>query len=73
MSERFVADNSLTRGASRMWQTIMLRPRKKKLSDFFRDSPLAKIELDLRRDKSSLRTDSLGARSFFPNWRAKRP
>ena len=29
----------------------------KKLSEFFRESPLAKIDLDLRRDKSGLRAD----------------
>jgi antitoxin Phd len=29
----------------------------KKLSDFFRESPLAKVDLDLRRDKSGLRAD----------------
>ena len=29
----------------------------KKLSDFFRKSPLAEINLDLRRDKSYLRSD----------------
>jgi len=29
----------------------------KKLSEFFRESPLAKLDLDLRRDKSGLRTD----------------
>ena len=29
----------------------------KKLSDFFRDSPLAEVSLDLRRDKSGLRKD----------------
>ncbi len=29
----------------------------KKLSDFFRESPLAKAGLDLRRDKSGLRAD----------------
>ena len=31
---------------------------KKKLSDFFRESPLARVDIDLRRDKSGLRTDS---------------
>jgi antitoxin Phd len=30
---------------------------KKKLSDFFRESPLAKADIDLRRDKSGPRTD----------------
>jgi antitoxin Phd len=30
---------------------------KKKLSDFFRESPLAKTDIDLRRDKSGPRTD----------------
>lgn len=29
----------------------------KKFSEFFRESPLAKLDLDLRRDKSGLRTD----------------
>lgn len=29
----------------------------KKLSEFFRESPLAKSDLDLRRDKSGPRTD----------------
>jgi prevent-host-death family protein len=29
----------------------------KKLSQFFRESPLAKLDLDLRRDKSGPRTD----------------
>jgi antitoxin Phd len=29
----------------------------KKLSDFFRESPLAEVELDLTRDQSGLRTD----------------
>jgi antitoxin Phd len=29
----------------------------KKLSEFFRESPLAKLDLVLRRDKSGLRTD----------------
>jgi antitoxin Phd len=29
----------------------------KKLSDFFRESPLAEVDLDLRRDKSGLRKD----------------
>ena len=29
----------------------------KKLSDFFRESPLAETNLDLRREKSSLRAD----------------
>jgi antitoxin Phd len=29
----------------------------KKLSEFFRESPLAKSDLDLRRDKSELRRD----------------
>ena len=28
-----------------------------KLSDFFRESPLAEVDLDLRRDKSGLRKD----------------
>jgi prevent-host-death family protein len=30
---------------------------KKKLSDFFRESPLAEVDLDLRRDKSGLRAN----------------
>jgi prevent-host-death family protein len=29
----------------------------KKLSDFFRESPLAEVDLDLRRDKSRLRAN----------------
>lgn len=29
----------------------------KKFSEFFRESPLAKLDRDLRRDKSGLRTD----------------
>ena len=29
----------------------------KKLSDFFRESPLAEVEIDLTRDKSGLRGD----------------
>ena len=29
----------------------------KKLSDFFRESPLAGLDLDLRRDRSGLRSD----------------
>jgi prevent-host-death family protein len=29
----------------------------KKLSDFFRESPLAEVEFDLRRDKSRLRAN----------------
>jgi prevent-host-death family protein len=29
----------------------------KKLSDFFRESPLAKVDLDLMRDKSGVRPD----------------
>ena len=29
----------------------------KKLSEFFRESPLARSDLDLRRDKNGLRTD----------------
>ena len=37
------------------YRKIMLS--KKKLSDFFRESPLAKVDLDLRRDKSTLRPD----------------
>lgn len=30
---------------------------RKKLSDFFRESPLAEVELDLERDKSPVRED----------------
>ncbi len=30
---------------------------KTRLSDFFRESPLAKVDLDLRREKSGLRAD----------------
>jgi prevent-host-death family protein len=30
---------------------------RKKLSDFFRESPLAGVDLDLRHDKSGLRAD----------------
>lgn len=37
------------------YRKVMLN--KKKLSDFFRTSPLAKADLDLRRDKSALRKD----------------
>jgi antitoxin Phd len=37
------------------YRTAMLS--KKKLSDFFQESPLAQADLDLRRDKSGLRTD----------------
>ncbi len=35
------------------YRKVMLN--KKKLSDFFRESPLAEVDLDLRRDKSGLR------------------
>lgn len=31
---------------------------RKKLSDFFRESPLAGVDLDLRHDKSGLRADT---------------
>ena len=37
------------------YRKVMLN--QKKLSDFFRESPLVKVDLDLRRDKSGLRTD----------------
>jgi antitoxin Phd len=37
------------------YRKVMLN--KKKLSDFFRESPLAKVDLDLRRDKSGLRAN----------------
>lgn len=37
------------------YRAVMLN--KKKLSDFFRESPLAKVDLDLKRDKSALRAD----------------
>ena len=37
------------------YRKVMLN--QKKLSKFFRESPLANVDLDLRRDKSSLRTD----------------
>ena len=37
------------------YRKVMLN--QKKLSEFFRESPLANVDLDLRRDKSSLRTD----------------
>jgi antitoxin Phd len=37
------------------YRAVMLN--KKKLSDFFRESPLAKVDLDLKRDKSTLRAD----------------
>jgi prevent-host-death family protein len=37
------------------YRKVMLN--QKKLSDFFRESPLAEVGLDLRRDKSGLRTD----------------
>jgi len=33
----------------------------KRLSDFFCESPLAKVDLDLRRDKSGLRADTATA------------
>ncbi len=39
------------------YRKVMLN--QKKLSDFFRKSPLAKIALDLKRDKSDLRADIL--------------
>jgi prevent-host-death family protein len=37
------------------YRKVMLN--QKKLSDFFRESPLAKVGIDLRRDKSGLRAD----------------
>ena len=37
------------------YRKVMLN--QKNLSDFFRESPLAKVDLDLRRDKTSLRRD----------------
>lgn len=37
------------------YRKVMLN--QKKLSDFFRDSPLAEVDFGLRRDKSSLRAD----------------
>ena len=37
------------------YRKVMLN--RKKLSDFFRESPLAGVDLDLRRDKSGLRAD----------------
>lgn len=37
------------------YRKLMLQ--QKKLSDFFRESPLAEAELDLTRDKSGLRGD----------------
>jgi prevent-host-death family protein len=37
------------------YRKVMLN--QKKLSDFFRESPLVKVDLDLRRDKSGLRTN----------------
>jgi prevent-host-death family protein len=37
------------------YRKVMLN--QKKLSDFFRESPLAKVDIDLRRDKSGLRAD----------------
>jgi len=37
------------------YRKVMLN--QKNLSDFFRESPLAKVDLELRRDKSSLRRD----------------
>ncbi len=37
------------------YRKVMLN--QKNLSDFFRESPLAKVDLDLRRDESSLRRD----------------
>jgi prevent-host-death family protein len=37
------------------YRKVMLN--QKKLSDFFRESPLAKVDLDLRRDKGGLRAD----------------
>ena len=37
------------------YRKVMLN--QKNLSDFLRESPLAKVDLDLRREKSSLRRD----------------
>jgi prevent-host-death family protein len=37
------------------YRKVMLN--KKKLSDFFRESPLAEVDLDLRRDKRGLRAN----------------
>jgi len=37
------------------YRKVMLN--KKKLSDFFRESPLAEVDLDLRRDKSGPRVN----------------
>jgi len=37
------------------YRRVMLN--REKLSDFFRQSPLGKVALDLRRDKSGLRKD----------------
>lgn len=37
------------------YRKVMLS--KKKLSDFFRESPLAQADIDLQRDKSGPRTD----------------
>jgi prevent-host-death family protein len=37
------------------YRKVMLN--QKKLSDFFRESPLAKVNLDLKRDKSGVRPD----------------
>ena len=37
------------------YRKVMLN--RKKLSDFFRESPLAGVDLDLRHDKSGLRAD----------------
>jgi antitoxin Phd len=38
------------------YRRVMLN--QKKLSDFFRESPLAEVDLDLRRDRSALRRDT---------------
>jgi prevent-host-death family protein len=38
------------------YRKVMLN--QKRLSDFFRESPLAEVDLDLRRDKSGLRKDA---------------
>ena len=37
------------------YRRVMLN--QKNLSDFFRESPLGKVDLDLRRDRSGLRKD----------------
>jgi hypothetical protein len=56
VSIRFVVDNCLNRGISRMKRTRMPMLGMMKLSDSFRKSPLAKIKLDLTRDNDTGRT-----------------